>query len=204
MDWRNWEDDADLILPDFSVQDIHCVLPFLYGYAEESSEIKGSLLDCLQLGKYFGKALKRDASALNFKIKQEPMSNSNFFGDVGYEQEMEEGAPMSNINSNDESKCHHCGGSGRGGGYVQPKIDYSEEVMYDDTIYEEEEEEEQDAQSEDEDWSESPSKSKRKYKSRKGKEAKTTKTKKPASKVKVKIKEEEGPKRTRKRRYVQE
>ena len=205
VDWKNCDYDADLILPDFSVADIHCVLPFLYGYAEESSEIKGSLLDCLQLGKYFGKALKRDASVLNFKIKQEPMGNSNFFGDVGYEQDMEEGAPMSALNSNDESKCHHCGGSGRAGGdYVQPKIDYSEEALYDDTIYEEEEEEQDDAQSEDEDWSEGPTKSKRKYKARKGKETKSQKTKKQPAKAKVKIKTEEGPKRTRKRRYVQE
>ena len=57
VDWRSCEHDADLILPDFSIADIHCVLPFLYGYAEESSEIKGSLLDCLQLGKYFGKKI---------------------------------------------------------------------------------------------------------------------------------------------------
>lgn len=205
FDWRNCEHNADLILPDFSISDIHCVLPFLYGFAEDSSEIKGSLLDCLQLGKYFGKAIKRDGSALNFKIKQEPTSNTNFFGEVGYEQELEEGAPLdslSNINSNDDSKCNHCGRGGES--YIQPKIDYSEDVLYDDTIYEEEEEEAEEAQSEDEDWSESPPvKGKRKAKTKKGKEVKGTAQKKQ-KKAKIKIKTEEGSKRTRKRRYIQE
>ena len=205
--WRNCEDNADLLLPDFSISDIHCVLPFLYGFAEESSEIKGSLLDCLQLGKYFGKTIKRDGAApLSFKIKQEPMSNANFFGDIGYEHEMMEGSDnFSNINSNDGgSQCNHCGRGGGGGAgrYVQPKIDYSEETLYDDTIYEEEEEEPEEQQSdEDADWNESPTKGKRKYKTRKGKEPKQKKQKK----VKIKIKkEDEGPKRTRKRRYIQE
>ena len=71
-----WEQDIDVSLPDFSISEMHPILPFLYGFAEHSTEVEGALVNCLWFGRTEGgqaQAFKQELdSCWNFPIiKQE-------------------------------------------------------------------------------------------------------------------------------------
>ena len=68
----HWEQDIVVSLPDFSISDMQPILPFLYGFAQDSTEVEGELVTCLRLGKRDGlQNMKQEMNPWNVNVKQE-------------------------------------------------------------------------------------------------------------------------------------
>lgn len=66
------EQDVNISLPDFYLSDMQPILPFLYGFAQDSTEVEGELVNCLRLGCVNnGRTMKREVDHWNINIKQE-------------------------------------------------------------------------------------------------------------------------------------
>ena len=80
----HWEQDIVVSLPDFSISDMQPILPFLYGFAQDSTEVEGELVTCLRLGKRDGlQNMKQEMNPWYVNVKQEyetemPMSERSF------------------------------------------------------------------------------------------------------------------------------
>jgi hypothetical protein len=62
------DDQPIIILPDFTAEDVHSVLPFLYGgCGQDTSPPSLELVGCLQIGQW-NRILKTGVSVLNFFI----------------------------------------------------------------------------------------------------------------------------------------
>ena len=112
------EHDADLFMPDFTLADFQPVLPFLYGFANDSSLIKGQLIDCLMFGKFsdnLPKSLKKETENLigNVKIKQEPAwgmeVNDGHVGEPIISQNVSYG--YAEYGDENDENCLNCGGA---------------------------------------------------------------------------------------------
>ena len=122
------EHDADLFMPDFTLADFQPVLPFLYGFANDSSLIKGQLIDCLMFGKFsddLPRSLKKETENLigSVKIKQEPAwpmdTSDGQVGDPIVPQNVSYG--YAEYGDENDENCLNCGGTGKLAPEVKPK-----------------------------------------------------------------------------------
>ena len=113
------EHDANLFMPDFTLADFQPVLPFLYGFANDSTLIKGQLVDCLMFGKFsdnLPKTLKKETENLmgNAKVKQEPtwaMDTND--GHVGEPLSQNVSYGYGEYGDENDENCLNCGGTGK-------------------------------------------------------------------------------------------
>ena len=80
-----WEQDIYVSLPDFSISDMQPILPFLYGFAEDSTQAEGELVNCLWLGRGEGERMKKEIDNWNVHIKKEYETDAQNVGGVGIE-----------------------------------------------------------------------------------------------------------------------
>ena len=121
------EHDANLFMPDFTLADFQPVLPFLYGFANDSTLIKGQLVDCLMFGKFsdnLPKTLKKETENLmgNAKVKQEPtwaMDTND--GHVGEPLSQNVSYGYGEYGDENDENCLNCGGTGKIERDVKPK-----------------------------------------------------------------------------------
>ena len=90
----HWEQDIVVSLPDFSITDMQPILPFLYGFAQDSTEVEGELVSCLCLGKREGlHNIKQEMDPWTINVKQEyateiPISGRSFKNHDEYSNSM--------------------------------------------------------------------------------------------------------------------